>query len=82
MPNLVGQALQGAPLTVFGTGKQSRCFCDVRDSVEAILRLVGTDRAVGEVINIGSDHEITIEGLAEVIKRENTQFLSYYLHPV
>jgi UDP-glucose 4-epimerase len=72
MPNFVGQALQGAPLTVFGTGKQSRCFCDVRDSAEAILRLVGTDRAVGEVVNIGSDHEITIEGLAEMI-RERTQ---------
>jgi UDP-glucose 4-epimerase len=71
MPNLVGQALQGAPLTVFGTGKQSRCFCDVRDSVEAILRLVGTDRAVGEVINVGNDQEISIEALAEVI-RERT----------
>ena len=68
MPTLVRQAVEGLPLTVFGTGKQSRCFCDVRDSVEAILRLVGNDRAVGEVINIGSDYEITIEGLAELIK--------------
>jgi UDP-glucose 4-epimerase len=68
MPNLVSQALANEPLTIFGTGKQSRCFCDVRDSVEAILRLVGTDRAVGEVINVGSDHEISIEGLAQLIK--------------
>jgi UDP-glucose 4-epimerase len=71
MPSLVGQALEGKALTIFGTGKQSRCFCDVRDSVEAILRLVGTDRAVGEVVNIGGDYEVTIEGLAELI-RERT----------
>jgi UDP-glucose 4-epimerase len=71
MPTLVRQALDGAPLTIFGTGKQSRCFCDVRDSVEAILRLVANDRAVGEVTNVGNDSEVTIEGLAEVV-RERT----------
>jgi len=70
MPNLVSQALANETMTIFGDGKQSRCFCDVRDSVEAILRLVGTDRAVGEVVNIGSDHEVTIEGLAEQIKKQ------------
>jgi len=68
MPNLVGQALANEPLTIFGNGKQSRCFCDVRDSVEAILRLVATDGAVGEVVNVGSNHEVTIEGLAQQIK--------------
>jgi UDP-glucose 4-epimerase len=75
MPTLVGQALGNAPLTVYGTGKQSRCFCDVRDTVEAILRLIATDRAVGEVINIGSDFEISIEDLAQVI-RERTNSTS------
>ena len=68
MPTLVKQALEGNPLTVYGTGKQSRCFCDVRDTVEAILRLIANDRAVGEVTNIGSDSEVTIEGLAEVVR--------------
>ncbi len=68
MPNFVGQALEGAPITVYGTGQQSRCFCDVRDAVEAISRLVATDRAVGQVVNIGSDHEITIEELARLVK--------------
>ncbi len=68
MPNFVAQALDGAPITVFGTGQQSRCFCDVSDAVEAILRLVATDRAVGEVVNIGSSDEITIEGLAGMVK--------------
>ena len=48
MPTFVSQAIAGQPITVYGHGRQSRCFCDVRDSVEAILRLVGTDAAVGE----------------------------------
>jgi UDP-glucose 4-epimerase len=68
LPNFVQQALAGADLTVFGDGKQSRCFCDVRDTVEAVLRLVANDRAVGEVVNIGTNEEITIEGLASVVK--------------
>jgi UDP-glucose 4-epimerase len=68
MPNFVGQALAGEPITVYGTGQQSRCFCDVRDSVEAILRLVATDKAVGEVVNVGTDYEVTIEGLARTVK--------------
>lgn len=68
MPNFVGQALANEPLTIYGDGKQSRCFCDVQDTVEAVLRLVATDRAVGEVVNVGNNHEITIEGLAQEIK--------------
>lgn len=69
LPNFVRQALEGSPITVFGTGQQSRCFCDVRDAVEAITRLIATDRAVGEVVNIGTDEEITIEGLARIVKQ-------------
>ena len=69
VPNFVRQALEGAPITVFGTGRQSRCFCDVRDTVEAILRLLSTDAAVGEVINIGSDEEVSVEGLARLVKQ-------------
>jgi UDP-glucose 4-epimerase len=68
LPNFVNQALAGEPITVFGTGRQSRCFCDVSDAVEAIIRLVSADRAVGEVVNVGSDYEITIQGLAQVVK--------------
>ena len=69
LPNFVRQALDGKPITIFGTGRQSRCFCDVRDTIEAIQRLIDTDKAVGEVINIGSDEEISIEGLAHVVKQ-------------
>src|ERR1700735_558338 len=61
LPNFVRQALDGAPITIFGTGRQSRCFCDVRDTIESILKLVANERAVGEVVNVGSDEEISIE---------------------
>lgn len=68
LPTFVRQALDGEPITVFGTGQQSRCFCDVRDAVEAILRVVGSEKCVGEVVNIGGDREITVEGLARLVK--------------
>jgi UDP-glucose 4-epimerase len=68
LPNFVRQALARETITVFGSGRQSRCFCDVRDTVAAIQRLIGNDRSVGEVVNIGTDEEISIEGLANVVK--------------
>ena len=68
LPNFVGQALDGKPITVYGSGKQSRCFCDVRDVVEALMRLMETQRAVGEVVNVGNTEEVTIEGLAQLVK--------------
>jgi UDP-glucose 4-epimerase len=68
LPNFVRQALDGAPITVYGSGKQSRCFCDVRDAVEALLRLAATSKAVGEVVNVGNDEEVTIEDLASRVK--------------
>ena len=71
VPNFVQQALAGKPITVYGTGKQSRCFCDVRDSVEALIRLLANERSVGEVVNIGTDEEISIEGLAHVVKERS-----------
>jgi UDP-glucose 4-epimerase len=69
LPNFVRQALGGTPITVFGTGQQSRCFCDVRESIEAIIRLSTNDRAIGEVVNVGNDEEITMEGLAHLVKQ-------------
>ena len=68
LPNFVRQALAGDPITVFGTGKQSRCFCDVRDCVESLIRLVASDHSIGEVVNIGTDEEVTIERLAHLVK--------------
>ena len=68
LPNFARQALAGAPITVYGTGEQSRCFCDVRDTIEALLRLVSNERAIGEVTNVGTDQEVTINGLARMVK--------------
>jgi UDP-glucose 4-epimerase len=70
LPNFAQQALEGRPLTVYGTGQQTRCFCYVADAVEAIHRLMSTDKAVGEVVNVGSREEITIEGLAQLVKEQ------------
>jgi len=69
LPNFVKQALDNAPITVYGNGKQSRCFCDVRDTIEGLIRLMDTDRAVGEVVIVGNTEEITIEGLAQLVKQ-------------
>src|SRR5271154_1703909 len=69
LPSFVRQALDGSAITIYGTGQQSRCFCDVRDTIESILRLVAKESAIGEVVNIGSDEEISIEGLARVVKQ-------------
>ncbi len=69
VPRFVEQALNNKPITVYGTGKQSRCFTHVKDVVKALIKLVEEPKAVGEVFNIGSQEEITIEQLAkEVIK--------------
>jgi UDP-glucose 4-epimerase len=68
LPNFVKQALENAPITVYGSGTQSRCFCDVRDTVEALIRLMDTDKSVGEVVNIGNTEEISMTALAEAVK--------------
>ena len=68
LPNFVKQALGNDPIDVYGSGKQSRCFCDVRDTVEAVIRLMDTDKSVGEVVNIGNTEEVTIEELARQVK--------------
>ena len=69
LPNFVKQALGNAPIDVYGSGKQSRCFCDVRDTVEAVIRLMDTEKAIGEVTNIGNTEEVTIEDLARLVKK-------------
>ena len=65
LPNFVSQAEAGLPLTVHGTGEQTRCFGHVRDAVEALLRLIDSPAAVGSVFNIGNDEEVSINRLAE-----------------
>lgn len=65
LPRFVQQALRGEPLTVFGTGKQVRCFCHVRDVVPALIRLVAADSACGRAVNFGSGERVSIEELAQ-----------------
>lgn len=65
IPRFVDQALTGDPLTVFGDGQQTRCFCHVDDVVTALLGLIDEPKAEGEVFNVGSSEEVTIIELAE-----------------
>ena len=69
VPRFVEQALNNKPITVYGTGKQSRCFIHVKDVVSALIKLTEEPHSVGEVFNIGSQHEITIEQLAKEITK-------------
>ena len=69
VPRFVSAALKNEPLTVYGTGSQSRCFCHVYDAVAGVLAVIDSNATLGEVFNIGNDEEITIEDLAnEVIE--------------
>jgi UDP-glucose 4-epimerase len=67
VPRLVGQALAGEPLTVYGDGLQTRCFCHVKDVVRALLGLIDEERSYGEVFNVGANFEISIGDLARRI---------------
>ncbi len=67
IPRFVQQAMAGETLTVYGDGKQSRCFMHVKDAVRAILSLAETPEAVGQVFNIGATNEISIHALAQNI---------------
>ena len=66
LPNFVHQALMGQPITVYGTGKQTRSFCYVSDLIEGIYRLMMSNEH--EPTNIGNPHEITILEFAERIR--------------
>jgi len=68
IPTFVKQALSDHPITVYGDGTQSRCFCYVGDVIGALMKLMDDERAVGEVFNVGSNQEITIGDLAGKVK--------------
>ena len=69
IPTFVKQALAGRPITVYGNGKQTRCFGFVGDVVGALIKLMDTTDSVGQVFNIGSSEEISILQLAEKVKK-------------
>lgn len=67
LPRFVQQAVRGEPITIYGSGAQSRSFCDVRDTVVALDLLAQHATADGLVVNVGNDHEVTIRHLAELV---------------
>ncbi len=82
VPRFIAAAKRGEPLQVFGDGQQTRCFCYVQDTVEALVRLQTCASAKGEVFNIGSSEEISILALAQLVlqtvgSRSPIEFVPY-----
>jgi UDP-glucose 4-epimerase len=82
LPRFIAAAKANLPLTIFGDGGQTRCFCFVNDTVDALIRLMNTEKAFGQVFNVGSDSEITIRDLAllvihQLASQSTLEFLPY-----
>jgi UDP-glucose 4-epimerase len=82
LPRFIAAARNGDPLRVFGDGKQTRCFCHVNDTVEALLRLQACPAAKGQVVNVGSTQEIAIADLARCVielfnSKSSIEFVPY-----
>mgnify|MGYP006299905105 CR=1 FL=1 len=82
VPRFVSQALNGDPITVYGSGKQVRCFAYVSDIVGALVELSQNEKAVGQIFNVGNDNPISILELAEKVKKATNsdseiKFVSY-----
>ena len=67
VPRFVSAALKNEPLSVYGSGDQIRCFCHVDDAVRALLLVIDSEKAVGEVFNVGNNHQISIMELAKKV---------------
>jgi len=67
VPRFVKSALSNEPITIYGDGKQTRCFAHVYDVIDAVIAIAFADNTTGKVINIGNDFEISINGLAQKI---------------
>ena len=82
VPRFVQMALNDEPVLIYGTGRQTRCFCYVADVIEAVIRLMNCEQAAGRVYNVGSSEEISIEALADKIiemtgSKSQKQFVPY-----
>ncbi|MBE6386592.1 MAG: NAD-dependent epimerase/dehydratase family protein [Lentisphaerae bacterium] len=74
IPRFVAQALKNEPLTVYGDGEQSRCFCHVADVIRALMLLLDNKESIGNIYNIGSQELVSIRELAlEIIKRTGSK---------
>jgi UDP-glucose 4-epimerase len=80
VPRFVQFALKNEPITIYGTGEQTRCFGHVTDAVDAVVRIAFADNTIGKVINIGNDFEISINDLAKkVIEQTNSSSKIVYV---
>lgn len=82
LPRFVDAALANNSLKIYGDGTQTRCFCHVKDTIEAIIRLTRCQSAIGEIVNVGSDREISIYDLAKLVikllnSKSSIEFVSY-----
>lgn len=82
LPNFVAAALESRDLHIFGDGRQTRCFCDVRDVVGAMPRLLANPTCIGRVFNLGGNRSLTIQQLADTViatlnSTSKTRFVHY-----
>lgn len=82
VPRFIKAAIANEPITIYGDGNQTRCFAHVHDVVDAVLAIAFADNAIGKVINIGNDFEISINGLANKIidetgSKSEIKYVSY-----
>lgn len=82
VPRFVRKALRNEPIEIYGTGQQSRCFCNISDVIHALMDIINCNEAVGEIVNIGANESITIEDLANMIiemtvSKSTKQYLTY-----
>ncbi|HSA38130.1 MAG TPA: SDR family oxidoreductase [Methanoregula sp.] len=82
IPRFIDQALKGEPITVFGSGLQTRSFTYVTDQIEGLLRLASVDAACGQVINIGNVNEITVLALAKKVIEITGSSSTVSFHPL
>ncbi len=68
LPSFAAAAVRNAPIQVYGTGEQTRCFSHVKDVVECVIKLIKSDGIAGEVYNVGANEEISINNLAEMVR--------------
>ncbi len=82
LPKFIKAALLDQPLVVYGTGKQTRCFADVSDIVDAFLKLMAAPNCLGEIFNVGTTESISMEDLAQKVKemcgsKSRIEYMSY-----
>lgn len=82
LPKFIKSALLDQPLVVYGSGKQTRCFADVSDVVDALIKLMNTPKCEGEIFNIGTTEAISIEDLAKKVRemcksKSRIEYMSY-----